>query len=334
MKTTRINTVKLGIFVTSGLVFLILMLYMIGRDQNLFSSNISIRARFASAGGLVVGNNVRYAGIQVGTVKKVKLINDSTIEVIMLINKKYQSNIHKNAVASITTEGLIGNRIVNITPGSAAAPEVEEGDLIWSRNAIDTNEMLETLSVSNQNVLEISEQLKTTVGRINNSAALWNLLNDEGLPNDLKASAQNIRTATQRANQFIGELQTILADVHQGKGTLGTLITDTLLAVQLSKALQEIQQVGEQANRLGQELNKVTQEVHTDVRQGKGTVHALLKDSSMAGMISSSLLNIQQGTSAFNANMEALKHSFLFRAYFKRLEKQKAQDSVARSRKP
>lgn len=281
MKTTRINTVKLGIFVTSGLVFLILMLYMIGRDQNLFSSNISIRARFASAGGLVVGNNVRYAGIQVGTVKKVKLINDSTIEVIMLINKKYQSNIHKNAVASITTEGLIGNRIVNITPGSAAAPEVEEGDLIWSRNAIDTNEMLETLSVSNQNVLEISEQLKTTVGRINNSAALWNLLNDEGLPNDLKTSAQNIRTATQRANQFIGELQTILADVHQGKGTLGTLITDTLLAVQLSKALQEIQQVGEQANRLGQELNKVTQEVHTDVRQGKGTVHALLKDSSM-----------------------------------------------------
>ena len=225
---------------------------------------------------------------------------------------------HKNAVASITTEGLIGNRIVNITPGSASAPEVEEGDLIWSRNAVDTNEMLETLSVSNRNVLEISEQLKTTVGRINNSAALWNLLNDEGLPNDLKTSAQNIRSATQRANQFISELQTILADLHQGKGTLGTLITDTLLAVKLSKALQEIQQVGEQANRLGQELNKVTQEVHTDVRQGKGTVHALLKDSSMAEMISHSLLNIQQGTSAFNDNMEALKHSFLFRAYFKR----------------
>jgi phospholipid/cholesterol/gamma-HCH transport system substrate-binding protein len=332
MKTTRINTVKLGVFVTSGLVFLILMLYMIGRDQNLFSSNITIRARFGSAGGLVVGNNVRYAGIQVGTVKKVKLINDSIIEVVMLINKKYQPNIHKNAVASITTEGLIGNRIVNITPGSASAPEVEEGDLIWSRNAVDTNEMLETLSVSNRNVLEISEQLKTTVGRINNSAALWNLLNDEGLPNDLKTSAQNIRSATQRANQFISELQTILADLHQGKGTLGTLITDTLLAVKLSKALQEIQQVGEQANRLGQELNKVTQEVHTDVRQGKGTVHALLKDSSMAEMISHSLLNIQQGTSAFNDNMEALKHSFLFRAYFKRIEKQRMQDSL--SRKP
>jgi phospholipid/cholesterol/gamma-HCH transport system substrate-binding protein len=267
-------------------------------------------------------------------VKKVKLINDSTIEVVMLINKKYQANIHKNAVASITTEGLIGNRIVNITPGTSNAPEVQEGDVIWSRNAVDTNEMLETLSVSNRNVLEISELLKITVGRINNSTALWNLLNDEGLPNDLKTSAKNIRTATQRANQFIAELQTILADVHQGKGTLGTLVTDTLLAVQLSKALQEIQQVGEQANRLGQELNMVAREVHTEVQQGKGTVHALLKDSSMADMISSSLLNIQRGTSAFNDNMEALKHSFLFRAYFKRIEKQRSQDSLAHSRKP
>ena len=126
MINKKINTIKLGAFITAGLLFLIVMLYMIGRDQNLFNANITLRARFSNANGLVPGNNVRYAGIQVGTVKKVKLINDTVIEVVMLIDQKYKPNIHRNSLAAIRTEGFIGNKIVNIMPGNGNAAEVED----------------------------------------------------------------------------------------------------------------------------------------------------------------------------------------------------------------
>lgn len=323
MKLDRISNVKLGLFVTAGFLFLIIMLYMIGRDQNLFSSNITVLARFSNAGGLIVGNNVRYSGIQVGTVKRVSLLNDSTIEVTMLIGKKYTPNIHKNAVASISTEGLIGNRIVNIFPGRGAAAEIEEGDYISTRRSVDTNEMLETLSVSNQNVAQISENLKTTVERINNSVALWKILNDESLPADIKASVQNIRQATTRANDFVTQLQVIMADIREGKGTLGAIVTDTVIAQKLTDALTKIQDVGAEANNLAQDIHALTQGVEQDVTQGKGTVNALLKDPALVEKINNSLQNIQNGTAAFNDNMEALKRNFLFRGYFKKQERQK-----------
>lgn len=322
MTNQKINNVKLGLFVSAGLLFLIIMLYMIGRDQNLFSRNLTLRARFANAAGLVAGNNVRYAGIQVGTVKKVKLVNDTTIEVVMLIEQKYQENIHKDALASIGTEGLIGNRIVSILPGKSGGPTVSDGDLIGTRKIVSTEEMMETLAVSNRNIADITAQLKSTVERINNSTALWALLNDESLPRDLAASARNIREATGKANRFVMDLQEIVEGVKEGKGSLGAIITDTALAVELGKALQQFQAVGEEANRLGAELRAVTGKVQSGIDSGKGPVNAMLNDTGMVQKINASLQHIQEGTASFNQNMEALKHNFLFRGYFRKLEKQ------------
>lgn len=322
MKKRSINNVKLGLFVVAGLLFLIVMLYMIGRDQNLFSRNMVLRARFTNASGLVAGNNVRYAGIQVGTVKKVKLVNDTTVEVVMLVDQQYRNNIHKNALASITTEGLIGNRIVSIIPGKGDAAIVDDGDLIAVKKIVTTDELLETLSQSNRNIAAITDGLKATVERINNSTALWKLLNDESLPGNLKLAARNIRQATEKANGFVGELEGLVTDVKAGKGSLGAIITDTALAVELNKALLKFREVGEEANQLGAVLNSLGKTVKADIDSGQGPAHAILKDTLLVSRLNASLANIQNGTAAFNANMEALKHNFLFRGYFRKLEKQ------------
>ena len=99
MADKRINSLKLGLFTLAGLLFLVISLYMIGRDQNLFRSNITIKAHFRNAQGIVPGNNIRYAGIQVGTVSAVNLINDTLIEINMLIDEKTSANIRNNATA-------------------------------------------------------------------------------------------------------------------------------------------------------------------------------------------------------------------------------------------
>jgi phospholipid/cholesterol/gamma-HCH transport system substrate-binding protein len=322
MEKKKINNVKLGIFVTAGVLFLIVMLYMIGRDQNLFNANITLRARFSNAVGLVPGNNIRYAGIQVGTVKKVKLLNDTIVEVMMLVDKKYKPHIHKNALVNIGTEGLIGNKIVNIIPGKGIAPEVDDGDLLGAKKSVSTDDILETLSISNRNIAVISENLKVTVEKINGSTALWELLNDASLPRNIRASAENIRLATDKANLFVADLHAVIGDVKQGKGSLGQILKDTALASELGAALEKIKEVGLQADLLAADLRSLTKDIDANVNSGKGPVSMLLKDSTSANKISSSLRHIEQGTAAFNENMEALKHNFLFRGYFRKKAKE------------
>ncbi|MGE5106401.1 MAG: MlaD family protein [Sphingobacteriales bacterium] len=321
------NNVKLGIFVIAGLLLLIFSLYMIGRTESLFGSHFELKARFKNASGLTKGNNVRYSGIQVGTVKSVKIINDTTIEVVMLIEEKAKSYIHKNAIASIGTEGLMGNKIININPGKDLAPEVTEDDIILTQKVFDTDEMLQTLNKTNNNIATISEDLKSTVQRINNSATLWSILNENSLATNLKSSLANINKASVTANDMVKDLHAIINDVKNGKGSVGSLLTDTSFAFQLNEAVVKIKSVGDNANNLVEELNKVVNNVKQDINNGKGTVNALLKDSIITGKLNSSLENIKQGTEAFNANMEALKHNFLFRGYFKKLEKQKKKET-------
>src|SRR5436190_18097785 len=120
---------KLGIFVATGTTLLIIGLYLIGSKRSAFSSTIRVSAIFYNVNGLLPGNNVRYAGIDIGTVDKVVIDNDSTVHVFMLIEKKVKDHIKKNAIASIGTEGLMGNKLVSIAAAVAAAPPVEEGDV-------------------------------------------------------------------------------------------------------------------------------------------------------------------------------------------------------------
>ncbi len=120
MKTKTINNTKLGLFVLAGVLFLILTLYMIGKNRNLFGSTFTMKAVLSNVNGLVAGNNVRFKGIDVGTVKNITLLNDSSIYVTLTIDNEMKPYIKQNAMASIGTDGLMGNKLVNINsvPGT------------------------------------------------------------------------------------------------------------------------------------------------------------------------------------------------------------------------
>jgi phospholipid/cholesterol/gamma-HCH transport system substrate-binding protein len=321
MAKQTFNNIKLGLFILAGLLLLIMGLYLIGRDSNLFSRNYTLHVQFAHVQGLTPGNNVRYAGIQVGTVKKIKLVNDTLIDVSMIIEKRMQQFIRLNDVVSISTDGLMGNKMLQITPAKDGSAFAADGDLLKTKTVLNVDEMLVVLNKSNQNIAVISEELKTAVFRLNNSEALWNILNNKLLPEQLLASVTNIRSATAKANVLAGDLQTIIADVKQGKGSMGQLLTDTAISYHLTEAITKMKTVGDNADSLANELNTLTLSVKNDVNNGKGTIHALLKDSLLVQKLNNSLQNIEKGTEGFNENMEALKTNFLFRGYFKKQAK-------------
>lgn len=325
-KKQTTSNVKLGVFVLAGFAFLILLLFMLGKNQNLFGNTYVLRASFDNVQGLLVGNNIRYSGIQVGTVKKIKIVNDTLIEVTMNIENRMQPVIKKNAIVSIGTEGLVGNKVVNIIPSGQQGPIAKEGDILLSATTIDTDKMLQTLSKTNDDVAVIAEGLKITVERINNSSALWSLLDDPSLPKNVRLSIENIRLATVKASHTMDDLATIVEDIKEGKGSVGSVLKDTFYAQNLNDAILKIKSAGSKVDSIAAEINEVVVDIKYDVNEGRGPINALLKDSAIMIKLNTSLDNIQKGTDGFNQSMEALQHNFLFRGYFKKLERKKAKE--------
>jgi phospholipid/cholesterol/gamma-HCH transport system substrate-binding protein len=316
------NNIRLGAFVLAGLLALIFALYMIGQNRSLFGSNFELRARFSNVNGLIEGNNVLFSGIQAGTVKEIKILNDTSIEVVMRIDNKIKQFIRKNARASIGTQGLMGDKIINIIPGKGALPLIEDHDLIETRKISSTDEILETLSKTSNNIADISESLKNAVQQLDKSAA-WSLINNKALKNNIESTLKNIEQTSVNTREMTRGLNDLVARIKQGKGNAGLLLKDSTLAHNLNESVSKIRQASDNASQVTVQMNKMVSELNDDLHKGKGAVKLLLNDSVTAKNLSISMENIKKGTDGFNQNMEALKHNFLLRGYFKNLEKQK-----------
>ncbi len=326
MENQKENNIKLGVFVLAGLVVMIFTFFIIGKNNNIFGNDFRLKVRFPDLNGLTEGSNVLFSGIQAGTVKDIELINDTTIEVTMQINKKVKAFIHKNAVATVGTEGLMGNKVVNIQPVAGKSALVAEGDMLGAKKMVNMDEIIQKLSQTNNNVASISEVLKGTVLRIDSSEIL-KLINDKNIGISLRSSLQNVYGATSNANKMTRDLDHIVSGIKNGQGTAGLLLTDTSMASMLKSAIANIRTASVHANEMTVQMNSMAKELNQSVIHGKGPVNTLLKDSVMAGNLVKTMDNLQKGSDGLNQNMEALKHNFLFRGYFRKLEKQKLKDA-------
>lgn len=327
MENRTINNIKLGAFVSGGLLFLVVLLYMIGANRSLFGATYILKARFENVQGLVSGNNVRFSGIQAGTVKNIQILNDTVIEVVMIVDKKMQAIIRTNALVSIGTDGLVGNKVVNMVPSKVSAPLAKEGAILLVKRAVSTDEMLQTLYTTNNDIAVIAANLKMTVQRINTSTAIWTLLSDPYIPNDLKLSIAKIREATSKTASITNNLDKMIVEVKNGKGFLGMMLTNDTLANKFGNVVLKINSVGEQLDTLSGEIRGLVNNFNQDLNKGKGPFNTLLRDSMLSIKLSNSLDNIQQGTDGFNQNMAAIKHSFLLRGYFKKMRKKELKNN-------
>ncbi|HEY0732956.1 MAG TPA: MlaD family protein, partial [Chitinophagaceae bacterium] len=268
MAKRTIPHIKLGIFVLAGIAFLILLLYIIGKNQNLFGKTFMLKARFENTNGLMRGNNIRFAGIDAGTVKSVNIINDTTIEVILKIRTDMKNYIRQNATVSITTDGLMGNKLVNIQPVKSPAPLVQEGDILLSEKGPDTDEMLKVLSNTNNDLAFIAKELKQTVQKLNNSKPVWDVLNDASLPLNIRHALVRLREASDHMNTTMTGLEAIVYDVRAGKGSVGQLLTDTTIAGDVKESVARFRQVSHQADTLAIRINGVVDSLQREILYG------------------------------------------------------------------
>ncbi|MCW5907770.1 MAG: MCE family protein [Chitinophagales bacterium] len=319
MNKEALNNIRLGIFVITGTVLLIIGLYLIGSNRNIFGKTFTVYATFRDVNGLLNGNNVRFAGIKVGTVDKVEIVNDTTVKVKMTIEKKMLQVIKKNSMVSIGTDGLMGDKLINIEAGTPDAAFIEEGDELASIPSLNMDEMLRTLDITNKNVAIISTNLKNITQNISEGrGTLYTVLNDTTIAAQLRHTLKNIDVVSNNILQISADLNAVVSEAKNGKGLLGTLVKDTVMTGDLGNAIKEIKTAGEQINTSAGELKIILNKVNT----GSGTISTLINDTASANNLKRSLVNIDSSAQKLPALMEALKHNFLFKAYFKKQEKQ------------
>ena len=316
MKAT--NQIKLGIFVLSGITFLILGLYYIGSKRNIFRTTINVSAIFNNVDGLLPGNNVRFNGINVGTVSNVTAVADTSIKVDFTIEKDLTKYISKKAIVSIGTDGLLGNKLVNITCKEYGI-SVEEGDILYSINSVPMEIAVRTLTVTNENLKVISENLKNVTEKLNNSHSLWNLLADSLIAENVKSSIVNLKIVSNQSALITGNLKRITDGIKNGEGSLGALITDTSFSHKLNQTIVSIKIVSDSVALISGDLKSVSEKI----KNGEGLFGTILNDTMFVHDLNKSIENIKTGSKNFNENMEALKYSWPFKKYFKRQEKNK-----------
>ncbi|MBP9083749.1 MAG: MCE family protein [Bacteroidia bacterium] len=314
MKTTSANNIRLGIFITIGTVALIAALYLIGSNRNIFSNTIKISSQFYNVNGLIPGNNVRYAGIDIGTVEKIKIENDSNVTVYMIIEKNNSIYIKKNSIASVGTDGLMGNKLININPGSGSAPTIEEGDVLISLRPIENDEMIRTLNTTNQNLEAITEDLKNFTSRLNKSRGILKLIEDSVSADNIRQTLAVIRDAAFNANNITLQLNKLATELNTGKGLAATLIRDTVISYELKTTISNLQQTSDSLNIISQELSQFSKQLNNK----NSLLHAVSADTALAGNVKDGIENLKLSTELLNENLKAMRSNFLFRRYFKK----------------
>lgn len=194
MKKEKGNSIKLGIFVTIGIVLFIAGLYFIGQRKQLFNSSFRVTAVFNNISGLQVGNNVRFSGITVGIVENIQQVSDTSVRVDMLIDTETQKFIKKDARAIIGSDGLMGNKIVQIVPGTSGQKMIQDNDVINSDVPIDMDDIMEKLAITTENAATITSNLADiTTNLKDGQGTIGMLLMDTAFAQTLKVTMDNIK---------------------------------------------------------------------------------------------------------------------------------------------
>ena len=323
MKQSNSQKLNLGLFVILSTIILIAALYFVGNRQNLFGKTFRISAVFNNVNGLQPGNNIRYSGINIGTVKNIFMINDTTIVVDMIVEDKFLKHLKKNAVAAIGSDGLVGSMVINIAPHKNISIPLIPGDTIKSYSKISTTDMLETLNTTNDNAaLLISDFLKITTAINQGKGTLGMLITDPETASNVKQTVENLKKSSEDASKTIREVKNIVMAINYDESLAAVLLSDTISASKLRSIITNLDKTSVEIDSMFYNLNSLI----SNVKNGDGALNYIVNDTILVKNIDETVKNIKEGSNRLNENLEALKHNFLFRRYFKRQERQKLRE--------
>jgi phospholipid/cholesterol/gamma-HCH transport system substrate-binding protein len=303
------QAVVVGLFVTIGLVILAGGVATIGGLNDRFTRQIHVHATFADVGGLQVGDNVWFSGVQVGTVRSVAFDPKSQVEVELSVEESASAFIHGDAKAKIGSDGLIGNTIVVLYGGTETAGSLKDEAVLTTTTGPSTEDMFATLNANNENLKAITGDIKALTAKIaSGQGSAGRLLNDDALYLDVKDTVATLRDASVQARAMSGNLAAFSGKLTQEGALADQIVSDRDTWGSFTASVDRLQ--------------SVTTAVAESTTQTTGPLGTLLNDPVAATDLRETLDNLNTSTGLLSENMEALQHNFLFRGYFKRRAKE------------
>jgi len=284
MKKNAINKMKLGIFISLGITVFILAIYFIGEKQQLFRSTFRLSGVFRDVGGLQAGNNVRLSGINVGTIDNVSIISDTSVRVVILIDESTRKFIRKDAVASIGSEGLMGNKVLIINPGTGGKKIIEENDTIATAQPIEIDEILKSLKTTIDNTSDITGDLAKIATNIESGkGTIGRLMMDSSWRQNIQSTIINLKEGSVGFRVFMDK------------------------ADELDEILTSLKTTIDNTSTITNDLAKIS----SSIESGRGTIGRLLMDPSSAQNIDTTFMKLKEGSIKLNELIEEAKDSWL-----------------------
>ena len=317
------RAIIVGVFIFAGLSFLLAGILIVGDLRETFNRKMRLVSHFSDVGGLQRGNNVWFSGVKIGTVSSLEFFGKSQIEVGLNIATKAKKYIRKDAKVKLSTDGIIGNKILVIYGGTEQSAEVEEGDTLSVEKTFTSEDMINTLQDNNKNLLSITTDLKTISNRLaSGEGTIGKLLNDNSVYTNINNATLALQNAAAKAQQLAGSLATFSSGLNK-KGTLANeLTTDTLIFNSVKASVARFRQIADTASLFIINLKNAG-------NNPKSPIGVLLHDEASGAKLKETILNLDSSSKKLDEDLEAAQHNILLRGFFRKKAKATKSDLPA-----
>ncbi|TBX69953.1 MCE family protein [Flavobacterium silvisoli] len=334
------NNWKLGAFVIIGIVLFVVTVYFIGINRNLFGSNFVLRSEFKNVSGLKQGSNVRLSGINIGTVSKIDFISDSLVLVKLLIKKDVQQYIKTDAIASIGSDGLVGDKVLIITPGNSSNTMVKDNDIIASYKAVEIEDILTSVKKSADNTKIITDELIEFSTKMNDkNGLLAKIMTNKDFAVKIDNTISNLQISAKEIAQFTPTL-------NNKNGAFNKLFTNKEWANSIQNSIDNLENsskdIGAFTTKLNDKNNLLSQMISNDsiaqafektlrnleksstdlvtltskINNDENVLSKLINNPKLGRSIDSTLINLEKRVQDLKELEEAAKNNFLLKGYF------------------
>ncbi len=324
-----------GIFVGVCLLLFGVGLFLIGNSNQLFTKSFHVYAEFKKITGIQDGGKVRVAGMDAGTVTRIEVPSrpEGKFRVYFKIVEKLHPLVRQDSEVTIQTDGLLGNKYLQIDAGSSASALARENAMIQGKEPFDWGDLMDQISVTVKQVngilVSVKDQVSATLTQVESAVQSANLLIKDARPhvNSIMASADKIGT----------DLHEIMDGVQEGKGTVGALFKDESLSASVKRSVEQTEtavnhlrdtsasakkivakveesDIVPEVQRTVKDLRQITQKVNEAVEKFQSAAG----DGGVAENLQRTLADAREAMSDLSEDTEALKHNFLFRGFFRR----------------
>ncbi len=306
-KQLKWSQLRVGLTVLFASVTLAVLIFLMSGTTGLFTHKITLLSYFDNAQGLRNGAPVRLAGVDIGNVTGVHVVQHrpgTPVEIIMRVNTKYIFNIRKDSRTSLSTAGVLGETFIDIDSAQATGPEARNGDTLPTRDTPDIQDVVRASQGTLQNldallkrtdrILAFVESGQGSIGKLIYDPLLYNRFADT--VNEFKGIVDQIRNgqgslgklvsndeAYNKAMAAVDKLNLIIDDMQQGKGSAGKFLKDPGLY--------------NNANETIANVKKLTD----DINAGKGTLGKLTKDEALAQKLDNTITKLSSLTDRLEA---------------------------------